>query len=450
MASSSHEISTHVRRICSYVFCLVLVAGAGISGRARTPNGPHPDQTPQRDILLNGLRIAVAERPGDRVAVALAIRAGSMFDPTDRSGLANLTAGLLLRGAGSYTGDRIRSELEEAGATLSVRTDWDATWIEAEAPAPHLATILDVVSLMISAPRFAPEDVEAMKRAALDHVAAELKDPSATADRAFAKALYGPHTYGRSIWGDAESIQAISRGDVQVFYDKFYAANAAVLAIAGPAGMDVITELARPRFGRWTKRKIVPATFLPPLAASETRVYVVDRPGVSDTVVRAGFWTKGRASADAPSLEYLAESMCGAFRSHVRPDAVASFDPRVLQSPFVIGYDVPAAQLGDSITAVAATIANATPDAVASCTAASRTGSSDLSMLAHQLAAADFYGAQNLQTDAIGGGAPDATRLAAARATLKPSALTVVVVGDAKQISAALADRFKVEVLPAT
>src|SRR5689334_492193 len=99
MDSLPNESSPPVRRLRLILVCLVLLAGAGTQGRALTPNGPHPDLTPQREILLNGLRVATVERPGDRVAVVCAIRAGAMFDPAGKSGLANVTAGVLLRGA---------------------------------------------------------------------------------------------------------------------------------------------------------------------------------------------------------------------------------------------------------------------------------------------------------------------------------------------------------------
>src|SRR5689334_22080184 len=98
MESLRNEFSSPVRRLRSLLFCLALLGSASVPGRALTPNGPHPDQPPQREILLNGLRVAAVARPGDRVAVVCAIRAGSMFDPVGKSGLANVTAGVLLRG----------------------------------------------------------------------------------------------------------------------------------------------------------------------------------------------------------------------------------------------------------------------------------------------------------------------------------------------------------------
>jgi predicted Zn-dependent peptidase len=382
-----------------------------------------------------------------------------MFDPVGLSGLANVTAGLLLRGAGSYSSDRIRGELEDAHATIDVHTDWDATWIEAIAPSDKLPIVFDVISLMVTAPRFAPEDVTAVKKAALDHVAAELKSPDTLADRAFAKALYGNHTYGRSIWGDPTSIAAITPGTVEAFYDKFYAANTAVLAVAGPTSADAVTELARTRFGRWLKKKVVPATFLPPATQAATRVFVLDRPGEQKAVVRAGFWTDGRASANSPIMTRLAQRVCEDFRgrfasSNLTADASAAYDMRALQSPFYASFTVPAGRIADSIALVTDALSKAqtgllTP-AQGTCRTSDSEAVSDELHAAWLVAETDFYGAQNLASTPWALNLDDAQLVEAAKTELRPSSLTVVVVGDAKEIQGALKDRYKVEVLPPT
>ena len=449
MASLHIEVPHPVRRARSLLISLLLVAGLGAPGAAPTPAA---SAAQERELLLNGLRVVVANRPGDRVAVAVAVRAGAMFDPVGKGGLANLTAGLLLEGAGSYTGDRIRGEIEDAGATLEIQTDWDATWIEAEAPAARLATLLDVMSLMLSSPKFEPEHVERLKKAATERVRAEMADPNASADRAFARALYGSHTYGRSIWGDPESIASITPGDVRVFFDKFYAANASVVVVAGPVTAETVMPLARARFGRMVKRKVVPATFLPPAPATETRVVVVDRPAGGQAVVRAGFFAAGRSSAEAALVKALAERLGADLASKLAGRNLAtSFELRTLQSPFVVSYAVPVAELGASIDAVASTMTamqQATGDGAAK-VYFSRT-SSGLRGDARAMVAAEFFAGQKLQPDPVDL-AIDGTRLApAARSALRPGALVVVVVGDAREIGEALKDRYKVEVTPST
>src|SRR6185503_15662105 len=109
--------------------------------------------------------------------------------------------------------------------------------------------------------------------------------------------------------------------------------NAAVLAVTGPVAGDTVVTLARARFGRWTKRRIVPATFLPPTPATETRVVVVDRPGAPDAIVRAGFWTDGRSAAGSALVKAVAARLGGDLSTRLGGSGVAaSFELRTLQS----------------------------------------------------------------------------------------------------------------------
>src|ERR1041385_9422027 len=102
MKDCCHVISNGAGRLSMWLLSTVLIAASTVPGSAlTTPNGPHPDPTPQQEILLNGLPIVTQNVPGNRVAVVCIVRAGAMFDPAGKSGLADLTANLLAAGAGS-------------------------------------------------------------------------------------------------------------------------------------------------------------------------------------------------------------------------------------------------------------------------------------------------------------------------------------------------------------
>src|SRR5256712_11478639 len=69
-----------------------------------------------REVLPNGIVLLVAERPAvPIVAVRALVQAGAVHDPPDRAGLANLTGGLLTRGATKRTGPELDSAIEVVG-----------------------------------------------------------------------------------------------------------------------------------------------------------------------------------------------------------------------------------------------------------------------------------------------------------------------------------------------
>jgi predicted Zn-dependent peptidase len=451
MEDSYHVISNRAGRVSLWLLGLVLAVTSAGPASALTPNGPHPEPEPQREVLLNGLPIVMQALPGDRVAVVCAVRAGAMFDPADRSGLAHLTGALLMDGAGSYTGERIQAELEDAGATLAVATDWDATWISAEAPAARLSVLLDVISLMVTAPRFNPADVEARKSEAIEQAKAAAGEVNAVADLALARALYGRHTYGRTVLGTPESIAAITPGDLKVFYQKFYLANGAALAVAGRVAFDEVLKLARPRFGRWEKGRLVPATFLPPTPAQATRVFVVDQPGLAgQALVRVGLLAPGRGAGFVPAtFDVAAELQQDLARNLPAAQGVAArYDLRALNSPFSVSLRVPADELPRALKVVSDTMAAFEADALVRPANGAVAPGPPHASAARSLAAAEFFGAQKLAV--AGAGKPLAAPAVgdAARSVLRPNALTVVVLASAAEVIEKLkAQGYNVETL---
>ena len=85
----------------------------------RAPSGRGPAGAAplaHREVLPNGIVLLVAERPAvPIVAVRLLTRAGAVFDPDDRAGLAHLTGALLTRGTAKRTGPEIDSAIEFVG-----------------------------------------------------------------------------------------------------------------------------------------------------------------------------------------------------------------------------------------------------------------------------------------------------------------------------------------------
>lgn len=72
-----------------------------------------------REVLPNGVVLLVAERPSIPIVVVRAcVRAGSVYDPADAGGLANLCADLLTRGTAKRTGPELDQAIHGPGDIL--------------------------------------------------------------------------------------------------------------------------------------------------------------------------------------------------------------------------------------------------------------------------------------------------------------------------------------------
>src|SRR5439155_21975 len=112
------------------------------------------------EVLANGIVVLVAERPAvPIVAVRVLTRAGAVYDPADRAGLANLTGAVLTRGTAKRTGPELDSAIEFVGGSVEAGTGRDTITVSMTAQKKDLALGLDLVSEVVLTPTFPEAEV---------------------------------------------------------------------------------------------------------------------------------------------------------------------------------------------------------------------------------------------------------------------------------------------------
>lgn len=244
--------------------------------------------------LSNGARVLVVphhEMP--LVTVDLVLPGGRTADPLDRVGLADLTAGLLLRGAGSRTGAAIEAALDHRGAELDASAGADWTTLSARAVTPHLPDVLELLADVVLHPTFPAEELERVRAERVAELEAALAEPATLADRSFTRAVYGGHPYGRL--PTVETLEAVDRASVVDFHRTWYRPGRALFVVAGDVDPDRAVELLERTFGAWAPGAPEPVAHgLPPLRHAP-EVVLVHRPGADRAVLRIGH-TVGRGS----------------------------------------------------------------------------------------------------------------------------------------------------------
>src|SRR5215216_5116637 len=125
------EGSLAVKKLYALAFTLALSVCAQTPVHARYTSLDQTDTSKQaspfvlpilkRDSLLNGLQLIVMEQPGTgSITARLRINSGAMFDLANKGGLANITAGMLLRGAGGLSAKNISDTVEQTGLAINV------------------------------------------------------------------------------------------------------------------------------------------------------------------------------------------------------------------------------------------------------------------------------------------------------------------------------------------
>lgn len=240
-------------RLALSFFALGFIAHAQVEGLPQ-PGEPRAMTfaPPQERKLDNGLRVIVVDRPAQPlISAALVVKAGAETDPVKLAGLANLTAGLLSRGTNTRTATQFAQELEELGATFKAEAAWDGTTALLTTLAPNASRAFEVFADAVCHPKFAAEEVNRLRKERIDEVTVELEQPGQFARAAAARVILGASPYGHSIKGTPKPLERIKPEDVLGHHTAAFRPENAALVIVGDIRAESGFALAQTTFGSW-------------------------------------------------------------------------------------------------------------------------------------------------------------------------------------------------------
>ena len=289
------------------------------------------------ETLANGLLVvSVRDVRFPVVAARLGFRAGSKFDPAQRSGLSETVAALLKEGTQARTGQQVVEEMAEIGGAIDAVSGPDNLVVNGSALSENLARLLDILADVTQNAEFPEDELKLRKQNRTQELLAARAEAATLADEKLQAVLFGSHPYSRLLPA-AESIAKIDRAALLDFRRRFLTPNNGILVLTGalppqPELMKTITA----RFGSWAKGAAPPqpaAQFPPPRRA----LVLVDRPGSVQADIRAGKLSVDRTSPDYFPL-IVANGILGSGTSsrmflHIREEKGYAYDAHSTQSP---------------------------------------------------------------------------------------------------------------------
>ena len=200
---------------------------------------------------------------------------GSIYDPEDLPGLANLTHLMLERGTEDYTYLELLNLIESMGARLSVNVGREQITVKARCLSKHLSSMLRIIGCLIRKPTFPEDEIERLKTEIIGRIRAENDDPFAIGINVFYDLIYEGHPLAHSPIGTEKSVMGIEREEVVTFYQDHYLPNISVIALCGDLEVEPVVEILKSTFGDWKRNQIKEIPSPPTL--DSTRIRAVTR-----------------------------------------------------------------------------------------------------------------------------------------------------------------------------
>jgi zinc protease len=445
----SLPITVHPRKTAGAI-CLLLLLNPCVFGQAA------PD--PQREQLLNGLRVLLSTRPGNPdVLVKLRIHSGAAFDLAGKAGEMALLGDMLFP-------DKATIEYfttEEMGGKLDVNANYDSITVTMQGRASQFEQMIQLLRNALLSTQFTPETVARLRAARIRIVQETAISPAIVADRAIARRLFGDFPYGRPLSGSPEDLARVERGDLMLARDRFLNSNNATLAVVGGVEKARALRALRQLLGAWRKsEQIVPTTFRQP-QAPDARTLIISGPTDQTAEVRIALRGLSRSDPD-----FYAAAVLAAIAKHrleqVMPELAKKplfvrSEARVMPGMFVLGIPVNNANVAETIAAarkVLDALTEAPPTSAELEQAKGEMATEVASLLAKAEGTTDAW--LDLDTYRL---PPVNDQLASLRAIsaadiqrvatrlFHQAAIASVVVGDSQQLKTALQGRLQVEVI---
>ncbi|MDD5168650.1 MAG: pitrilysin family protein [Syntrophales bacterium] len=270
----------------------------------------------ERVVLENGMILYFLEdHELPLVRLSAIIRTGYMYDPSDKSGLAELTATVMRTGGTEKIGgNAIDEKLEYVAASIEANTAMEHTNWSFSVLKKDINPVLDIFSQILMKPAFDENKLKTAKNLKIEELRRIQDDAQKLAFREFNRLLYRGDPRGRL--PSITAVTGINRQDLERFHRQYYFPGNIMIAVSGDIKKAEVIEKLNAVFGKWAVSGKV-ETVPPPAGKSTAGIYYLVK-DTTQSVIAAGQWAPSKKSGDYYSFETMNFMIgSGGFRSRI-------------------------------------------------------------------------------------------------------------------------------------
>ncbi len=192
-------------------------------------------QTPLfKTTLPSGLTVLVETLPYVRsVALGYYLRSGSAVETEEHGGASHFLEHLVFKGTATRSTAEIAQVIDILGGDVDAFTGKEYTSFYAHVLDEQLPTALELLTELVTAPRFDHDDVEMERGVILEEIKMVEDTPDDLVHEIFVTAFWPDHPLGRPILGTEETIKAIPREKIVEHYEETFQPSNVIFAASG-------------------------------------------------------------------------------------------------------------------------------------------------------------------------------------------------------------------------
>ena len=228
-----------------------------LEGEVFAPTPANVESRIVRAKLAGGLRMALLSKKtrGGTVVARVRLDFGDEKSAFGQTAVAQLTAGMLMRGTKNKTRQQIQDETDRLKAYINVGGGATAAVATIETKETNLPDALRLAVEILREPSFPESEFEQLKLQLITQREAQKSQPAALANQELQRRLNpfprGDVRYVSTLDEQIEDIQKVTLDQVKNFYAQFYGASNAKFVVNGQSDTAQLQKLAADLFGAW-------------------------------------------------------------------------------------------------------------------------------------------------------------------------------------------------------
>jgi zinc protease len=284
--------------------------GAEVVERLRFPplqiTVPRVGREVERRVLPNGIILYLAEDRSLPLLDAYAVfRAGSLYEPAERPGVAQLTASQLRNGGTTRLSfSELDEELDVMGASIEASISAEMISLRMSSLAKDQDRMLSLLAEVIRHPAFGAEPLQTSKGRLVEDLRRLPDNPSRLLGREFTRTMYTrAHPLGRPL--TPGQVAAIQREDLQAYHRRFFHPNNMLLAVVGDFRSEDMAARVQAVFADWPPADPLDLPALPKVEPRfERGVYILPK-NLSQASLALGHFGIDRFNPDRYAIELM-------------------------------------------------------------------------------------------------------------------------------------------------
>ena len=223
------------------------------------------------DQLPNGLTL-LGQRMShvSSAALAVAMPAGSAYDPGPQAGAASIASQWFLKGAGGRDNRQLNDALDSLGSQHNEQVHCEHLMFSSAQLGSNTAQVLEVYADILRRPRLEDESFDSCRQLTRQDLASLEDEPARKANLLLREKFY-PYPLGRNPYGTDQTLQQLTPDQLRRHLKRTVGPREAIFAVAGAFDWEQLRRQVLELFGDW-QGEAPPPLPVTPLGSTTTHI----------------------------------------------------------------------------------------------------------------------------------------------------------------------------------